>query len=107
MIRPYGPGAYDHIIDQYVHEQALVEDRSIDLGDGSCYLFVESPLVEGYDGDLTEEEQGFLVAHEAAIVFVDGRANISVEYFVREDEAESRWAVLEALYDTGEEDEDD
>lgn len=109
-IRPYGPGKFDSIIDQYAYELTLDggADREesypdgggwfgfLELDDGAADR-IEEIAAEAGDA-LTADEEALLDASVAVILSERSDGGVEAEWFDDRDEAEEAWAEIEAEF---------
>ena len=104
-LRPYGPGKFDTMLDQYVYEVSLDGggDASADAGTyhyelrrhGHTIFRDHDPLLES----LTPDEQTYLTESAGCIVSEDSQGFVSVEYFDAMEDLDAAWAEIEANED--------
>lgn len=110
-IRPYGPGKFNTILDQYVYTVSLDggadEEESSGNGDGwygimrhGYTIFRDhDPMLES----LNEDEQEQLTSSAGVILREDSQGFVYVTYYDTKEELEADWAEIVAAFATDEE----
>lgn len=103
-IRPYGPGKFSTILDQYVYTVSLDggADEEESYGDGGGWYGLmrngrtifrdHDPLLETLNAD----EQELLTSSAGVILQEDSNGFVYVTYYADADELESAWAEIQA-----------
>jgi len=103
MIRPYGPGKFNTILDSYVYQVSLdggcdSETGSVDgmgwyglMRHGRTIFRDHDPLLE----TLNEEEKEELTSCAGVILSEDSNGFVYVKYFDSTQELDKAWAELE------------
>src|SRR5262245_13454359 len=105
MIRPYGPGKFDTVLDSYVYSVSLdggcdSECGSVDetgrwcglMRHGSTIFRDHDPMLE----TLNSEEQEKLTGCAGVILSEDSQGFVSVDYFETQAELDAAWCAIEA-----------
>jgi hypothetical protein len=117
-IRPYGPGKFSTILDQYVYTVSLDggcdEEESIGESGEGWYGLMRNGRTIFRDHDpflesLTEEEKALLTESAGVIVTEDSQGFVYVRYYATEAELNTAWTELCKLMETPcrDDDEDD
>jgi hypothetical protein len=110
MIRSYGPGKFDTIVDSYVYEISL-DGTDEELGESGgfgyyCTVKLGEDAVrlieENYKGDnvLTDEERGLIHNSAGAILEENSQGFVSIKYCDTYTELNALWQDIEKDYDT-------
>lgn len=110
-IRPYGPGKFNTILDQYVYTVSLDGgcDEEETYGDswygimrnGRTIFRDHDPLLE----TLNAAEQEQLTSSTGVIIYQDSQGFVYVDYYASKEALESAWAkIQEECADESEED---
>lgn len=114
MLRPYGPGKFNTILDSIVYQLTLDgcdEETGSVSETGIWYGLLQGSLKEslnpGESKELNAEELAFLAHKAGAIVSEDDQGFVSVEYYESSEEMESAWSQVLAESAPDEEPEED
>ncbi len=116
VIRPYGLGKFDTILDEYVYQVSLDGGPDEECGDSSSgagwYGLMRDGKTIFRDNDpfletLNEAEHSLLESSAGVILFEDTQGFVSVDYFEDAAELERIWAEIMADEDIEDEDSDE
>lgn len=105
-IRPYGPGKFDTIVDQYVYQVSLDGGPDEEIGEscnGTWYGLMRhghtifrdhDPLLE----TLTEAEAELIKSSAGVILCEDSQGFVTVEYFETTEKLDAAWAEVLAEF---------
>ena len=112
ILRKYGPGKFDTILDEQVYQLSLdgVDDETGSVQEYGWYGKLDGPLTISDPTDpLTEDEQAYLAEQGGgAILSEDSQGFVTIEYFASADELETRWErIADGVREDERVDEDD
>jgi hypothetical protein len=113
-IRPYGPGKFTTILDQYVYQVSLDGgcDEEESFGDGQGWYGImrngrtifrdHDPLLE----TLNAAEQELLTSSAGVILSEDSQGFVYVSYYEDKERLERKWAEIQAQFTSDDEESD-
>jgi len=102
VIRPYGPGKFNTILDSYVYSVSLdggCDDETGDSPEGYWYGLMRNGRTIFRDHDpmlesLNDDEQEKLTSCAGVIVSEDSNGFVTVAYYTTDEELDAAWSEV-------------